>query len=165
MKEFQVTFGGKERTLKYASADMKALQRQFGFGAPADFIFGQVLGITVNPPSNTNWDISAQHEFLAKGISRGSGKSFVATHVEEWWDRALAEGVNLKAILWEAVRAAYYAGVVTMESWDIEEKGGGIKALFFAKDLAEVMKIADQEATPSTPSPSTPGVIAAADNV
>lgn len=164
MREFKVTFGGKERPIKYTSADMKDLQRQFGFDSPAEFIIGSVMGVTLNPPSNTNWNLSAQHEFLAKGLNRGAGKGFVAKHVEEWWDRAIEEGLSLKAVLWEAVCAAYYAGVVTMESFDIEEKGGALKALFFAKDLAELLKIADQETAPSTPSPSSQGVIAASDS-
>jgi hypothetical protein len=123
------------------------------------------MGIQMNPPSNSNWDLTAQHEFLAKGLARGAGKGIVAKHVEDWWDAALGAGIPLKPILWEAICAAYYSGVVTMESFDMEEKGGQLKALFFAKDLEELLKIVDQDSAPSTPSPSTPAVIAASEGV
>lgn len=154
MKDFSVTFGGKDRPLKYTSKDMKELQRTFGFDSPVSFVIGSVLGVNISLGSNTQWDIRAQHEFLAKGLARGAGRPITADHVEGWWDDAIANSIPIKPILWEAVRAAYWAGVLTMESVDIEAEGRDLKGLFFSKDLADVLKIATMEA-PALDSSST----------
>jgi hypothetical protein len=170
VREFKVTFGGKERQLRYSSRDMKALQQQFEFAAPSDFVIRDILGIHFEKGSNTNFNLRAQHEFLAAGFRTGADKNaaakgIVAAHVEEWWDEAIQSGLDVKVVLWTAVCAAYFAGVVILKSFDVEAESPALKRLFFAKDQDEVLAIARETEQPSsTSSTSTPTVIVAADS-
>lgn len=146
---------------------MRDLQQTFEFSSPSQFIIGKILGVSMETASNMAWDIRAQQTFLAKGFARAAKKPYVLAHVEDWWDDAVQAGQSIKDVIWEAVRAAYYSGVVTLESVDLDKpEHKGLKLLFFAKDQAAFLRIAEQVSAPeSSESPSsTPALIAAGEN-
>lgn len=176
-KEFRVVFGGEDRLIRFASADMKALQRRFGFESPGEWLIHRVLGLNMETWSLKSYNIEAQQALLSVGFSRG-GKPTTESLVERMWDDTIERGGSVKDAIWAAVCAAFASGAVLGESIDWEKESPEIKRLFFARTAADAVKAMAETkpeekteiSTPAspieTPSSSGPsGVVPASDSM
>jgi hypothetical protein len=172
-KTFQVVFGGEPRSIRFASADMKALQKRFGFESPGEWLIHRVLGLDMQTWSLKSFNLEAQHALLAVGFSRG-GKPTTESLVESLWDKTMENGGSVKEAIWAAVCAAFGSGAVLGEVIDWEKESPDIKRLFFARTAADAVKAMaepkpEEESTtpasttttdPESPSGSPPAVVA-----
>jgi len=151
MREFRAVFGGEDRAIKFASADMKALHRRFNFESPGEWLIHKVLGLNMETWSLKAFDIEAQHALLAVGFSRG-GKPTTESYVERLWDDTIDKGGSVKPAIWAAVCAAFASGAVLGEAIDWEAEAPEVKKLFFARTAADAVKAMAETTTPETTS-------------
>lgn len=124
MREFFVEIGGKSRRVRYTSSDGRALYRQFEkplnklfmddvLGLHKDPSDGRMrLGGTVNP--------EAQFAVLMTGLKHDQ-PSLTDEMLDSWIDAHLDAGLPMGDLVGPAVKAAYFKGVVTGRSLDLDE--------------------------------------------
>lgn len=159
-REFRVVFGGEDRLIRFASADMKALQRRFAFESPGEWLVHRVLGLNMETWSLKSFNIEAQQALLAVGFSRG-GKPTTESLVERLWDDTIARGGSVKEAVWAAVCAAFASGAVLGEAIDWEAESPDIKRLFFARTGADAVReisAARVETEETATTPTTPTI-------
>ena len=127
MKTFFVTVGGRERQLRYTSEDALALKRRFGKSilqlirddVMAIGTVGDVTGVT------GDFDREVQVAFLHAGLARG-GYQITEAKLNALVDKHCGPkdgdvgGGKIGDFVMPAVRAAFYSGVVTGYSKDLE---------------------------------------------
>lgn len=174
-KEYRVTFGGEERVLRFSAADMRNLQRRFGFEAPGEWILAKVLGINLAIGQLKAYNLEAQMAFLAVGFSRG-GKQTSESYVEHLWDKQIESGGGIHEAVWAAACAAFASGAVMGKAVDWETEATALKRVFFAKTVAEAITVLEEvplptatngteEAMPISSSNGPSAVVTASDSV
>lgn len=127
MKSFYVTINGQERQLRYSSEDGVALKRRFGKSL-LRLIQEDVMSIGIigrKPAVTGDFDRETQVAFVLAGLHR-AGYQIPESKLMAAIDKHCGPkdgdhgGGKIGDFVMPAVRAAFYAGVVTGSSLDLD---------------------------------------------
>lgn len=157
-REFRVTFGGEERTIRFSLSDLRRLQTRFGFSSAGEWLIKRVLGIDLEHGELKAYNLEAQIALIAACFSRG-GKPTTESNVEALAERQLESGGTLHDTIWACVCAAFASGAVLGRAVEWDTEAPQLKQVFFARTVADAAKAMEQaidqtEPTETSPSPN-----------
>jgi hypothetical protein len=143
MKEFTVSLGGRERRVRYTSKDGIALEKAFGKSVPL-LLQHDLVGQQGGRIDVTLYRREVQVRVLFLGLVHDWPK-LIEDQVYDLVDAELLKGRTIRDIVWNAYKAALYAGL-TGRSIDVDT---------VVEALAEDEKAAgDTEGNAEAPGPS-----------
>ena len=119
MKDFSIEIGGAVRVLRFTSKDGIALHKRFGRSLN-DLAWHGLLGY-VDGVQTADFDPEVQIAILTAGIVRG-GARVDEDLVTQWFDEHLAAGKLSGDLLWPALKAMLYSGIVGGKKRDLDEE-------------------------------------------
>ncbi len=117
MKEFTVTLGGKDRRVRYTSRDGVALEKKFEKPVPT-LLLHDLVGQVGGKVDVTLYRREVQVHVLFLGLLHDWPK-LIEEQVYDLVDAELLKGRTIRDIVWNAYKAALYAGL-TGRSIDVD---------------------------------------------
>lgn len=121
MKQFHVTLGGQERRLRFTSSDAKTVRRRLN----TTFVPAVRAAIAMDADGKAHPEQGLDFEALVVLLALGLGHDDVAVTEEkagELLDAFIAEGGNAWKVGEVIGLAAFYAGLMTGSSVDIDAR-------------------------------------------
>ncbi len=146
MKEFFITIGGKERRLRYPSADGIRLYQRFGKPL-RELVRGDLMGLDADNKAARDFRPDVQLAFLHLGLAHDIPR-LTEDQVLAWIDKHLEDGSDLEDFMAIAAKAAFYSGIVIGRRLDID-----VEQEKAQEQLSEGKAPAAEETT--TPAPPT----------
>lgn len=118
--EFRSTEGQQPRRFEVRFGMLAARELHKQFARPLrDLFLRDVLGADELGRVTRSWDPQVQLSVIASGIA-GGGTPVAVERVAAWIDDHIARGGDLMEIVTPVTKAAFYAGIVTGRSQDLD---------------------------------------------